>query len=129
LPVRYVIDKEHRLVISIGEGSVTYREVRDHQDQLLRDPDFDATFNQLADATIATRFDMSAEEARQIALRVIFSPTSRRAFVAAQPAIYGLGRLMEVHHERHGQAQVFYDRDSALKWLGINGINEDSSHC
>lgn len=40
LTVRYLIDKEHHFVLTVGEGSVTYREIRDHQDRLLRDPDF-----------------------------------------------------------------------------------------
>jgi hypothetical protein len=119
--VRYVIDKKHGLVLTIGEGSVTFSEIRNHQDRLLRDPDFDASFNQLIDVTAATRFDMSADEAREIACRQIVSPASRRAFVASESHIYGFGRLMEIHHESRAQVQVFYDRDEALKWLGING--------
>ena len=115
-----MIDKKCRLVLTTGEGSVTLKEITSHQDRLLSDPDFDATFNQLIDATAITRLDLSAEEARQIALRVIFSSTSRRAFVASKPAIYGMGRLMEVYQERHAQVHIFYDRDSALRWLGID---------
>ena len=119
MPVRSVIDKERRLVLTFGEGSVTYSEVRNHQDRLLSDPDFDATFNQLIDVTQA-QFDMSTDDARAVASRPIFSTTSRRAFVASKPSVYGLGRLMEVHQERHAQVQIFYDRKEALKWLGIN---------
>jgi hypothetical protein len=125
LPVRYVIDKKHRLIVSVGEGSVTFDEIRNHQDQLLRDPDFDPAFNQLIDVTTATRFDLSTDEAREAARRKIMSSASRRAFVASQTAIYGFGRLMEAHAEQHAQIRVFYDRDSALKWLAVN---EDSGH-
>jgi hypothetical protein len=125
LPVRYVIDKEHRLVLTVGEGSVTFVEIRNHQDRLLNDPDFDAAFNQLIDVTTATRFDMSVDEAREIARRKIMSSISRRAFVASQVAIYGFGRLMEAHAEQHAEIHVFHDRDSALKWLGVK---DDSSH-
>jgi len=32
---------------------------------------------------------------------------------------------MQAHQEEHTQVQVFYSRDEALKWLGIN---EDSGH-
>jgi hypothetical protein len=125
LPVRYVIDKKHRLVVSVGEGSVTSDEIRSHQDKLLRDPDFDASFNQLIDVTTATGFNMSVDEAREIARRKIMSSASRRAFVASQTAIYGFGRLMEAHAEQHAEIHVFHDRDSALKWLGVK---EDSGH-
>lgn len=120
MPVRSVIDKAHQLVLTVGEGSVTYREIRDHQDRLLLDPDFDAKFNQLIDVTTADRFDMSADEARNVASRRIFSSASRRAFVASQAHIYGLGRLMQAHQEEHTQVQVFSRRDEALKWLGIS---------
>lgn len=79
----------------------------------------------MIDVTTARRFDMSADEARDVANRRIFSSASRRAFVASEPHIYGLGRLMQAHQEEHTQVQVFYSRDEALKWLGIN---EDSGH-
>jgi len=119
LPVRYVIDKDHRLVLTIGEGSVTFDDIKHHQNRLLSDPAFDAKFDQLIDVTTATSFDLSAEEAKEIARRPIVSPASRRAFVASMPGVYGMGRLMQVYHERNAQVDVFYDRDSALKWLGI----------
>jgi len=125
VPVRYAIDKNQRLILTIGEGSVTASEITNHQDRLLSDPDFDATFNQLIDVTTATKFDMSVDEAKQIALRAIVSTKSKRAFVAIKPDIYGLGRLMQIYHERLAEAHVFRDRNSALKWLGVN---EDSGH-
>jgi len=119
LPVRYVIDKKRQLVLTVGEGSVTFNDIRHHQDRLLSDPDFDATFNQLIDMTTATEFKMSADEARTVASRSIVSPKSKRAFVASKPAIYGMGRLMQIYHERYAQVHIFYDRNSALEWLGI----------
>jgi hypothetical protein len=115
-----MIDKKHRLILTIGDGSVTVSEIRNHQDRLLSDPDFDPAFNQLIDVTTATRFDMSVDEAKQVALRPIVSPKSKRAFVASKPDIYGMGRLMQVHHEPFAEAQVFRDRKSALQWLGFN---------
>lgn len=120
MPVGYVIDKKHRLILTIGDGSVTVSEIRNHQDRLLSDPDFDPAFNQLIDVTTATRFDMSVDEAKQVALRPIVSPKSKRAFVASKPAIYGLGRLMQVYHGRMARVRIFRDRNAAFKWLGFN---------
>ena len=120
MPVRYEIDKEHRLILTFGEGSVTATEIRNHQDRLLRDPNFDAAFNQLIDVTTATRFEMITDEAKQLALRPIVSAKSKRAFVAIKPDIYGLGRLMQIYHERLADARVFNDRNEALKWLGLD---------
>ena len=94
-----------------------FDDVRNHQDRLLVDPDFDASFDQLIDMTTAAGFDISAHEARILAERCIVSPESRRAFVATEPHIFGLGRMMEIYHERLGNVQVFYSMDEALKWL------------
>jgi len=123
MPIRYVIHKERRLVLTVAEGSVTFNEVKGHYDQLLRDPDFDASFDQLADYTTATSLDMSADAVRLLAQRSVFSRDSRRAFVATRPALYGMGRVMEAHHQGRSQVRIFYSRDEALKWLGVG---EDS---
>jgi hypothetical protein len=120
MPVDYMIDQKHRVILTIGDGPVTFSEIRNHQDRLLSDPDFDPAFSQLIDVTTATRFDMSIDEAKQVALRPIVSPTSKRAFVASEPAIYGLGRLMQVYHGHMARVDVFRDRNLALKWLGFN---------
>ena len=96
-----------------------FDDVRSHQDRLLVDPDFDVSYDQLIDTIPATRFDISAEEARILAERRIVSPESRRAFVAIRPHIFGLGRMMEAYHEDLGYADchVFNSMDEALKWL------------
>jgi hypothetical protein len=120
MPLRYAIDKRLRLIVTLGEGSVTFEEVRGHQDRLLSDPDFDGAFNQLIDVTAATQLDVSSDEAIIIADRRIVNATSRRAFVANQPHIYGFGRLMAAHHDAKAIVNVFYNRDEALAWLGID---------
>jgi hypothetical protein len=121
MAVGYRIDKHRRLVITTtdGPGPVTFDDVRDHQDRLLADPEFDASFDQLIDATLTTELKISAAQARIIAERPIFSPGSRRAIVASQPHIFGLSRMMEVYHQVVGaEVQVFYSMDEALNWLG-----------
>src|SRR5215472_12819300 len=125
MPVRYVIDAERRLVITKGWDRVTFPEMQANQDKLLNDPAFDPTFNQLLDWTQATAADVSADHLRTLANRKVFSPTSRRAFVASMPAMFGIGRMAEAFHEMSdspSRACVFYDMPSALKWLGITEI-------
>ena len=96
-----------------------FDDIRDHQDRLLADPDFDASFDQLIDTTAVTKFDISAKEARIFAERPIVSPESRRALVATEPYIFGIARMMEAYHEglKCADVQVFSSRDEALKWL------------
>jgi hypothetical protein len=115
MPLRYCIDKDRRLVLTYTEGPVTFDDVRGHQDRLLADPEFDASFDQLIDTTLTTKFKISADEARILAERRVFSPQTRRAIVASQPHIFGVGRIMEVYHQGvGGEIQVFYSMDEAL---------------
>jgi len=121
MSLQYVIDKERRLVILTGSGRLTFDEVRENQDQLLRDPELSPDFDQLVDLAAVTIYDVTMDEAKTIARRAVFSPTSRRALVAPDPATYGLARLMQTHRELaqvQAVASVFYDRNEALEWLG-----------
>jgi hypothetical protein len=72
---------------------------------LVSDPDLNGDFNQIIDATAETALEMSADEARILAGRVLFSPTSRRAFAATDPAIFGMGRLMGTYHDIPAQPE------------------------
>ena len=122
MPVRYVILKDRRLVITTAEGRVTVDEVKAHQDQLLNDPDFNPEFDQLIDGTAITAVDMSVNDIRMAVDRKLFSSTSRRALVATRPFIYGMARMMATYLEMSkaaSPASVFRDFPSALKWLGI----------
>jgi hypothetical protein len=113
------IDRPRRLIRTSAKGRVTFDDVKEHQDQLLADPDFDASFDQLIDTTTALKFEISADEARVLATRRILSPDSRRAFVATQPHIFGLARMMEIYREglEYAEVEVFYSMDEALTWL------------
>ena len=118
--VTYALDRQRRLISTIAEGSIVFGDIRDHQDRLLADPDFDPTFDQLIYTIPAIEFVISAEEARNPLRPVGSSPPSRaRAFVAIKPHIIGLGRMMEIYHEGLGYAdvEVFDSIDEAMKWL------------
>src|SRR5215471_869389 len=93
MKINYSIDQQRRLILTTAERRVTFEDIRGHQDRLLADPDFDASFDQLIDTTTATRFDISPKEALILSERRMFSPTSRRAFVAADSQTFGLGLL------------------------------------
>ena len=125
MPARYVIHKDLRLVINYGWGYLTFADFRGQQESLVKDPDFDPSFNQLVDVTETTSLDLSIEEAKTIARRSIYLPTSRRAVVAKNPDVFAMGRLMDVYHAmatKRKDVRVFYDRESALKWLGLETL-------
>ena len=121
MPLRYWIDKERRLVVLTGSGILTFQEVKEQQDRLLQDPDLNPDFDQLVDLTAVTIYDVTVDEAKTLARRQVYSPTSRRALVARDAATYGLARMMQTHRaiaKVQSEARVFYDRKEALEWLG-----------
>jgi hypothetical protein len=122
MPWKYFIDRQRRLIVSTGSGCLTFDEAKTHDEQLENDPDFDPDFSQIIDFTALTAFDVSTLEAKTLASQSSFSSKSRRALVASRPEIYGMGRLLEVYHEMAGgqaETHIFYDRDEAMKWLGV----------
>lgn len=125
MPARYVIHTEHHLVISTGWDRVSSAEIVAHRDQLHKDPDFNPAFDQLVDGRAVTGLDVSMKEARTIASRTLFSPSSKRAFVASSLAILGMARLMETYSKMSAgreQVRVFHDLLSALQWLGLESL-------
>jgi len=122
MPCSYAIHKKQRLVITKVWDRVAFDEIRAHQEEFRNDQEFNSDFNLLIDASGATALDISTDEARTIASQGLFSSTSRRAFLASSPAIFGMGRLLSVYHAiSTGQerVQVFCDRAAALRWLGV----------
>ena len=122
MPVQYVIDKRHGLVITSAWDLVAFSEYRAHQEQLMADPDFDSTFNHLLDSTMVTAINLSISEIKTITSRSVFSSTSKRAIIAPNPAYFGVARMAEAYHsmtKSPSQVRVFHDLSSALKWLDL----------
>ena len=122
MPFSYVVYKDRRLVISTGSGLVTWSEIKARQDETQTDPNFDPEFNQIVDLRTVTGFVMTPDETRLLAQRHIFSADSKRAFVAPDPSVFGVGRMWGTFtelSESPSDVRVFYDLPSALKWLGI----------
>jgi hypothetical protein len=127
MPFSYVVYKDRNLVISTGSDRVTWEEIKARQDQTENDPGFHPEFNQIVDLRAVTGFDMTSEQARALARRRTFSSTSKRAFIATEPAVFGVGRMWQILSElsdNQSQIRVFYDLSSALKWLELEGFPE-----
>jgi hypothetical protein len=125
MPLSYVVYREHRLVLITGSGRVTWDEIKERQDQIKSDPDFNSEFNEIVDLRAVTGLDMTNEHAQVLARRMLFSFTSRRAFVAANPAVFGVARTWEIFTEisdNPSQIRLFNDLHSALKWLKLDSL-------
>jgi len=125
MPCRYVIDVEQHLVISTAWDRVTFAEVDAQQDRLISDPGFNPEFKQLVDATKVTDLDISIDQVKTIFGRKTFSSSSQCAFLGSSLSILGMGRLIEAQAEMaegREQVRVFSNRESALKWLGLETL-------
>ena len=125
MPFRYVVHTEHRLVVSIGSDRLTWKEIKARQDQTKTDPNFNPEFNQIVDLREVTGFDMTSAQASSLARRMVFSSTSKRAFVASRPAVFGVARMWEILSELEdnpSEIRVFYDLPSALEWLKLESL-------
>ncbi len=125
------IDKERRLVFSSGDGVLTREGIVAYRALLLKDPDFDPTFSQLADFTKYTGTALEPEEIRQLANDNLFSPGSRRAFVVKDDLQFGLARMFEIYRDLKGETgiRVFRSYDEALEWIetGIVASSPDGN--
>jgi hypothetical protein len=119
MPVFYKIDKERRLVLTSGSGTLTLADANAHQQKLSKDPDFDCSFSQIADFTQFTKFDLSSDDIRQMAEMSLFSPQSRRAFIVPNDFAYGLGRMFQILRDLAGEKGIHVCRslEEALDWV------------
>src|SRR6516162_3057967 len=99
MPFSYTVYREQRLVVSMGLGCVTWSEIKERQDQIKTDPNFDPDYDQLVDLRAVTNFEITSEQARMLARRRIFSSKPKRAFVATSPSAFGLSRMGEAFSE------------------------------
>jgi hypothetical protein len=120
MPFKSVIDARQHLVVTTAIGDLTGDEGLACCLHLKARADFDPAFDQLLDFTHATRFDATAVQLRTIAAQPLFSPASRRAIVATNPAIFGLARMFEAYRSISdvGERIMVFDAiNKALEWL------------
>ena len=107
---------------------MTFAELQAHQDQLAGDPQFKPEFCQLVDGTAVTELNISIDEARILAGRRLFSPTSRRAFLGNGLSVQIAKRFMQAYAlvaKGREQISVFHERNAAMKWLGRGSLPQN----
>ena len=120
MPASFRIDTERRTVFSTGAGALTDDELRGHQKQLLGDPAFDPSFNQLWDFRQVAQVDVSSQALRELAAARSFAPSAKRAAVAPREILYGMARMFELQHDGAPEEfRVFRNIREAEDWLGL----------
>jgi hypothetical protein len=123
MPLFYKIDKERRLVMSTGSGVFSLADAVSHMEKLSKDPDFDPGFSQIADFTQVTRVELSADDIHRLAQKSIFSANSRRAFIAPNETVFGIGRMFEILRGLEGERgiRIFRTLEEGLDWVFPRG--------
>jgi hypothetical protein len=115
----YHIDKERKLVMSTASGPLTAADLASHMQRLLKDPDFDPHFSQLADFTHLTRLEVTEDDIRNFARTNVFHSDSRRAFVVADDASADLAEMFAKLREFAGEhgIRVFRKLEEGVDWI------------
>ena len=95
-------------------------DLKSHQRNLLKDPDFDRGFDQLWDFREATHADVSTATLRELAKSRSYADGVKRALVAPLDVAFGLARMFQsLHDEAPETIQVFRSLPEAETWLGL----------
>jgi hypothetical protein len=120
MPVGYLIDEAHEIVLSRGWGVVADPDLLLHARTLSRDARFAPHYHQLTDARDVSRLDVTAAGVETLANVVPFGAGARRAIVAGSDAAFGMARMFEMlRGTKEDEIFVFRDMDAALRWLGL----------
>jgi hypothetical protein len=120
MSVRYTIDVSRGVVTAVFERRLADEDVQELIGQLLRDPDFRPSQDQLVDTTEVTDIQLTSASVLRLAETGDPSFTGRRAIVAPSPAVFGMSRMFEMYRDSgSSRLQVFRTRKEALEWLGL----------
>jgi hypothetical protein len=118
MPATYRIDRARGRIFTTLEGVITDQELIVFQQKLFADSDFEPTYSQLADCDGVTRFDVSVQTIRAVAIPNLFAKGSRLAIVAKLDVVYGMARMFQLLREGIAEeVRVFRDLDEANRWL------------
>jgi len=126
MPIACRLDHDARVVVAVGHGVLTDRDVFDYQQGVWSRADV-VGFDELIDMTRVTEVALpSADRVRDLASTAASmdagAPRSRLAIVASTDFVYGLGRMFQVHRQLDANntrvVGVFRTMDDALAFLG-----------
>lgn len=120
MPCDCELDQAKRWVRSRAWGVVTLAEGLAMRQKFLSDPGFSPDFYQLFDGREVTRVALTAAEIGHLAKDPVFSPRSRRAFVAPTRETYDLARMYQIYRGINAGSELmrtFRTMEEAEKWL------------
>ena len=96
MPTKLNIDAKANIVYSTFYGDMTTKDLVQHIAAIRKHPDFNPDFDELIDASGVRSFDVPSEDVRELASQKSpFHPQAKRALVAPQDLVFGLGRMFQ----------------------------------
>lgn len=122
-PISFEVNISHRLRRATFSGVITEPVLFHTYEQLLSEPDYDPTLNDLVDMRGVERLEVSSQGVRQL-VGLFAQPetqsTNKLAIVAPESYIFGMARMYEIlSSDTSEQIQVFRDLRDAERWLGL----------
>jgi len=120
MPAFHKIDVKHKLVMTTTAGVFNLADGLAHQDQILKDPDFDPSYSQLINFTNASEVELSADDVRRLADRRVFWPCARRTILMADDLGFGFARMFEMLREDAGDNNIRVFRSletTPIEWI------------
>jgi len=118
MAIAYRIMPAQRLVHTWTDGALTDADLAAHRAELLADPDFRPEFDQLVECLGAQPSSISQRGVSTSVTQTVFSPQSRRAFVAVKDVSFGVARMFALMQPPGTRVEVFREVEPALRWLG-----------
>jgi hypothetical protein len=122
----YSVDDVQRVVRVQLSGEFTREDLVALSRDLANDPRVSVEFVELIDLSGVTAPPDAARGAIRRRATTALTPVSRRAFVAPEPAIYGLCRMFATFREMTPNTEpvgVFHTTREAEAWLGLNSLD------
>ena len=123
MPAEYRIDEVQKLVDISLSGVVTAEEYWTVRAEIVRDPLYRDDFDEIVDATEATKFTVRSSCVRDAATSPFLANDVRRASVAGTEEAYGIFRMFQIVSGKPG-VRVFRSRVAAERWL-VTGVESE----
>jgi hypothetical protein len=118
MPMTFTIDPARKVVFTTVSGELTEQDLRDHQEKLLSDPQFNPEYSQLMDATPLKTVRLTSLSTERLLRTRPFKQSARCAVIAESDLAYGISRMIELHCEARGiPFRGFRKRAEAEAWL------------
>ncbi len=118
MPFAVHIDRERCLIVIEARGEIGDADLLSLSKGVRSEPALQSGAVVLYDCSELTSVVVTRELVHELGIRAR-KDTNRVAFVAKAPVAFGLARMYQIISGGEDRMEIFPDRESALRWLGV----------